>query len=101
VRAAAIQLNSNQDKHRNLDRAERLLREAAADGATLVVLPEKFNVLGGPDDLRAGAEPGAHDRVGGGPRARARAVACRGVDRRAPARRGEAGQHVGAGRTGR
>jgi predicted amidohydrolase len=57
MRAAAIQLNSNQDKRRNLDRAERLLREAAADGATLVVLPEKFNVLGGPDDLRAGAEP--------------------------------------------
>ena len=34
-------------------RAERLLRSAAADGADLVVLPEKFNVLGGPDDLRA------------------------------------------------
>jgi deaminated glutathione amidase len=57
VRAAAIQLNSNQDKRRNLERAERLLRAAAADGAALVVLPEKFNVLGGPDDLRAGAEP--------------------------------------------
>ena len=41
----------------NLARAERLLRDAAADGADLVVLPEKFNVLGGPDDLRAGAEP--------------------------------------------
>jgi predicted amidohydrolase len=57
MRAAAIQLNSNQDKGRNLARAERLLRDAAADGAGLVVLPEKFNVLGSPDDLRAGAEP--------------------------------------------
>jgi deaminated glutathione amidase len=57
VRAAAIQLNSNQDKRRNLERAERLVRTAAAAGAGLAVLPEKFNVLGGPDDLRAGAEP--------------------------------------------
>ena len=57
MRAAAIQLNSNQDKRRNIERAERLLRDAAADGAGLVVLPEKFNVLGGPDELRAGAEP--------------------------------------------
>jgi deaminated glutathione amidase len=57
VRAAAIQLNSNQDNGRNLDRAERLLRAAAADGADLAVLPEKFNVLGSSDDLRAGAEP--------------------------------------------
>jgi deaminated glutathione amidase len=57
VRAAAIQLNSNQEKERNLSIAEPLVREAAADGANLVVLPEKFNVLGSPDDLRAGAEP--------------------------------------------
>ena len=56
MRAAAIQLNSNQDKARNLGRAERLLREAATDGADLAVLPEKFNVLGDPDQLRAGAE---------------------------------------------
>ena len=57
MRAAAIQLNSNEDKARNLERAEKLLRAAAADGADLAVFPEKFNVLGGPDDLRAGAEP--------------------------------------------
>ena len=57
MRAAAIQLNSTEDKRRNIERAERLVREAAGDAATLAVLPEKFNVLGGPDDLRGGAEP--------------------------------------------
>jgi predicted amidohydrolase len=57
MRAAAIQLNSNQENERNLSIAGPLVREAAADGADLIVLPEKFNVLGSPDDLRAGAEP--------------------------------------------
>jgi deaminated glutathione amidase len=57
VRAAAIQINSNQEKDRNLAIAGPLVREAAADGAQLIVLPEKFNVLGSPDDLHAGAEP--------------------------------------------
>jgi predicted amidohydrolase len=37
--------------------ADRLVRQAAADGARLVVLPEKWSVLGHGDDLRAGAEP--------------------------------------------
>jgi predicted amidohydrolase len=57
VRAAAVQLNSNEDKDRNLEIASSLVREAARDGAGLIVLPEKFNVLGSPEDLRAGAEP--------------------------------------------
>ena len=57
MRAAAIQLNSNQEKDRNLSIAGPLVRDAASDGANLIVLPEKFNVLGSPDDLRAGAEP--------------------------------------------
>jgi predicted amidohydrolase len=57
MRASAVQLNSNEDKNRNLAIAERLVREAAAGGAELVVLPEKFNVLGSPDQLAAGAEP--------------------------------------------
>jgi predicted amidohydrolase len=57
MRAAAVQLNSTADVGRNLDVAERLVRAAAADGAQLVVLPEKWNVLGDGEDLRAGAEP--------------------------------------------
>ena len=57
MRAAAVQLNSTEDRAANLERADRLTREAASDGADLVVLPEKWNVLGEHDALEAGAEP--------------------------------------------
>jgi predicted amidohydrolase len=56
VRAAVVQLNSTNDTDRNLETADRLVRAAAADGATLVVLPEKWSVIGTADDLRAGAQ---------------------------------------------
>jgi deaminated glutathione amidase len=56
MRAAAVQLNSTEDKERNLERADRLTRETAADGAQLIVLPEKFNLLGTHEDYVAGAE---------------------------------------------
>jgi deaminated glutathione amidase len=56
MRAAAVQLNSTDDKERNLATADRLTRQAAAEDADLVVLPEKFNVLGTHDDYVAGAE---------------------------------------------
>ena len=42
---------------RNLATADRLTREAAAAGAELVVLPEKWAVLGTPEETAAGAEP--------------------------------------------
>ncbi len=57
MRAAVVQLNSTHDKARNLESAERLVRAAAADGAELVALPEKWNLLAGGEDLLAGAEP--------------------------------------------
>jgi predicted amidohydrolase len=57
MRAAAIQLNSTAHKGRNLEVAERLVRGAAGDGAELVVLPEKWNVLGDSEALHEGAEP--------------------------------------------
>jgi predicted amidohydrolase len=57
MRAAAIQLNSTADKGHNLEVAERLIRAAAADGAELVALPEKWNVLGDAEVLREAAEP--------------------------------------------
>ncbi len=56
VRAAAIQLTSNGDFDRNLATADRLVRAAAADGATLVVLPEKWTALGPGETVRAGAQ---------------------------------------------
>ena len=57
MRAAAVQLNSTDEYDRNLEVAERLVRGAAADGAELVVLPEKWTVLGSPQALRSCAEP--------------------------------------------
>jgi predicted amidohydrolase len=57
VRVAAVQLNSTSDKARNLATAERLVRDAAAAGAELVALPEKWNLLADGERLLAGAEP--------------------------------------------
>ncbi len=57
MRAAAVQLTSTENKERNLEVSDRLVRAAAADGASLVVLPEKFNVLGTSEQLAQGAEP--------------------------------------------
>jgi predicted amidohydrolase len=56
LRAAVVQLNSTNDKARNLGTAERLVRAAAAAGAELVALPEKWNLLAGGEELVAGAE---------------------------------------------
>jgi deaminated glutathione amidase len=57
LRVAAVQLNSTGEKARNLEAAERLVRAAAAGGAELVALPEKWNLLAGGEELAAGAEP--------------------------------------------
>jgi len=57
MRAAAVQLTSTPDRERNLATADRLTREAAGRGAELVVLPEKWSVLGAPEHIVEGAEP--------------------------------------------
>ena len=57
MRAAAVQLNSTDAYDRNLEVAERLVRAAVADGAELVVLPEKWTVLGPPEAISTSAEP--------------------------------------------
>src|SRR3954465_5890703 len=57
MRVATVQLTSTHDKDGNLERADAFTRRAAAAGAELVVLPEKWNVLGDPGAIHAGAEP--------------------------------------------
>jgi predicted amidohydrolase len=54
--AAAIQMNSQADKAANVARAHELVREAAAGGAELVLLPEKFDLLGNTKQYFAAAE---------------------------------------------
>jgi predicted amidohydrolase len=56
VRVAAVQLNSTADQVANMAAADRLTRAAAADGAELIVLPEKWTAMGSREDLRASAE---------------------------------------------
>ncbi len=60
-----MQLNSTTDRSVNIDAADRLTRAAAADGAELIVLPEKWTAIGSHDDLRAVAE--TFDGPGEGP----------------------------------
>ena len=45
VKVAAIQMAMCEDKEANADRAEKLVREAAANGAQIILLPELFEGL--------------------------------------------------------
>ena len=56
MRAAAVQLNSTADVDANIATADRLVRAAAAQGAELVALPEKWSVLGTQEEMTSGAE---------------------------------------------
>jgi predicted amidohydrolase len=46
IRVACVQMTSRTDKAANLATAERLVAQAAATGADIVVLPEKWNGIG-------------------------------------------------------
>jgi len=54
--AAAVQMNSNSEKDRNLDVAERMIETAVEKGAQLVVLPELFSFLGELPKIHEAAE---------------------------------------------
>jgi deaminated glutathione amidase len=56
LRVACVQLTSRSDKAANLEKTEPLVAKAAATGADIVVLPEKWNAIGNPDQLHAAAE---------------------------------------------
>jgi deaminated glutathione amidase len=57
IRVACVQMTSRADKAVNLEAAERLVGQAAATGADVVVLPEKWNAIGTASELHAAAEP--------------------------------------------
>src|SRR6266516_4985770 len=57
IRVACVQMTSRADKAANFATAERLVARAAATGADVVVLPEKWNAIGDAATLHAAAEP--------------------------------------------
>src|SRR5207245_7371098 len=57
LRVACVQLTSRADKAENLEAVEALVARAAATGADVVVLPEKWNAIGDAETLHAAAEP--------------------------------------------
>jgi deaminated glutathione amidase len=57
LRVACVQMTSGPEKAPNLEKAEKLVARAAATGADVVVLPEKWNAIGDGDVLYAAAEP--------------------------------------------
>ncbi|HEX5308752.1 MAG TPA: carbon-nitrogen hydrolase family protein [Solirubrobacteraceae bacterium] len=56
IYSAVVQLNTGADVEANIAAADTHVRAAAAHGAKLVVLPEKWTVIGGRAELRAGAQ---------------------------------------------
>jgi predicted amidohydrolase len=64
VRAGAIQMNAGEDFSRNLEIADRLVREAASLGAELIVLPEMWSVIGPHEILHAGAQTLEGEAIG-------------------------------------
>ncbi|MEO5766822.1 MAG: carbon-nitrogen hydrolase family protein [Polyangia bacterium] len=66
IRAAVVQMTSTEDVGHNLERAARLVRQAAAQGAELVGLPENFSFLGTDRDHRLAIAEALDPPPGGG-----------------------------------
>jgi predicted amidohydrolase len=61
---SAIQMNSTDDRAKNLDTASRLLRKASAQGASVAVLPENFAGIGQDESFRVrSAETDGHGPI--------------------------------------
>jgi predicted amidohydrolase len=56
LRVACVQLTSRDDKAANIKKTERLVARAAATGADVVILPEKWNAIGDAETLHGNAE---------------------------------------------
>ena len=56
MKAAVVQINSGTDRSRNIERTGTLVNAAAVKGADLIVLPEKWSLLGDGRALAEGAE---------------------------------------------
>lgn len=56
IRLACVQMTSRADKAANIEKADSLVARAAATGADVVVLPEKWNTIGTPDQLHEASE---------------------------------------------
>ena len=54
---ACVQLNSRDDKAANVAAASAFVRQAAAEGARLVALPETWNYKGSARGIAENAEP--------------------------------------------
>src|SRR5205809_1806590 len=56
IRIACVQMTSRADKAANLEKAAKLVAQAASTGADVVVLPEKWNAIGDAGVYHANAE---------------------------------------------
>ena len=56
-RIACIQLRAGSSPDDNLAAAEGFVRQAAADGAEIALLPERWEAFGSSEEIRAAAEP--------------------------------------------
>ena len=44
VKVAAVQMSCGEDREENIAKAEQMVRNAAADGANIILLPELFEL---------------------------------------------------------